>query len=335
MTAEETLHRFDVDTSVTARLDRFLAERLSLSRTTTAALIAEGRVLVNDAPAKKRYVPRVGDRIDVRVPVPRETSLEPEDIDIVVRHDDPYLAVVEKPAGLVVHPAPGHESGTLVNALLFHLDRLSTVGGDTRPGIVHRLDKDTSGLMVVAKSDETHRALAKQLAARDIRRGYVTAVWGHLDEDRVTIDRPIARDPRDRKRMAVVKGGRRAVTHVKLLERWISADLLAIRLQTGRTHQVRVHMQSSGHPVVADPIYSPNWEKGFAGAGARWARELVRHAGRLFLHAAHLSFTHPDTGALLSFSAPLPPDLNGAVEWARKTSSHGDEDHDDVLRDLR
>ncbi len=335
MTTQETLHRVDVDVALTARLDRFLAEHLSLSRTVIAALIAEGRVLVNDAPAKKRYVPRVGDRIDVRVPVPRETSLEPENIDIVVRYEDRYLAVVEKPAGLVVHPAPGHESGTLVNALLFHLDRLSTVGGDTRPGIVHRLDKDTSGLMVVAKSDETHRALAKQLAVRDIRRGYVTAVWGHIDEDRVTIDRPIGRDPRDRKRMAVVKGGRRAVTHVKLLERWIAADLLAIRLQTGRTHQVRVHMQSSGHPVVADPIYSPNWERGFAGAGARWARELVRHAGRLFLHAAHLSFTHPDTGALLSFSAPLPPDLNGAVEWARKTSNPGDEDLDDVLRDLR
>lgn len=321
MTGEETLHRFEIDEPVTARLDRFLAERLSLSRTRTVALIADERVLVNEAPAKKRYVPQPGDRIEVRVPKPRETSLEPENIDITIRHEDSYLAVIEKPAGLVVHPAPGHESGTLVNALLHHLDRLSTLGGDTRPGIVHRLDKDTSGLMLVAKRDATHRALARQLADRDIRRGYVTAVWGHVDEERQTIDKPIGRDPRDRKRMAVVKGGRRAVTHVKLLERWVSADLLAVRLQTGRTHQVRVHMQSCGHPVVADPIYSPNWEKGFAGAGARWANELVRHAGRLFLHAAHLSFTHPDTGAQLSFSAPLPPDLDGAVEWARKTSS--------------
>jgi 23S rRNA pseudouridine1911/1915/1917 synthase len=320
MTPDETLHRFDIDEPVSARLDRFLSERLSLSRTGIAALIAEDRVLVNGASAKKRYVPRPGDVIEVRVPVPTETSLEPEDIPLVIRHDDPHLAVIEKPAGLVVHPAPGHESGTLVNALLHHLDRLSTVGGDTRPGIVHRLDKDTSGLMLVAKQDATHRDLAKALAAREVRRGYVTAVWGHVDEDRFTVDKPIGRDPRERKRMAVVKGGRRAVTHVKLLERWVAADLLAIRLQTGRTHQVRVHMQATGHPVVADPIYSPGWERGFAGAGARWASELVRKAGRLFLHAAHLSFTHPVTGETHSFSAPLPPDLDSAVEWARKTS---------------
>lgn len=300
-----------------------MAESLPLSRTSAASLIRDGRVLVNGAPAKKRYVPQPGDVIEARVPVPRETAIEPEDIDIVIRYDDPYLAVVEKPAGLVVHPAPGHPSGTLVNALLHHLDGLSTVGGDTRPGIVHRLDRDTSGLMVVAKRDTAHRALARQLAAREIRRGYITAVWGHLDEDRMTIDRPIARDPRDRKRMAVVEGGRRAVTHVKSLERWVAADLLAIRLQTGRTHQVRVHMQSTGHPVVADPTYSPGWEKGFAGAGARWAGELAARAGRLFLHAAHLSFTHPETGAKLSFSSDLPADLAGAVEWARETSTPG------------
>lgn len=321
MTQEETKHRFEIDEPVSARLDRFLAERLGVSRTQIATLIAEGRVLVNDETTKKRYVPRPGDRIDVRVPVPRETTLESEDIPLVIRHDDPHLAVIEKPAGLVVHPAPGHPSGTLVNALLHHLDRLSTVGGDTRPGIVHRLDKDTSGLMVVAKTDTAHRALSRALAAREIRRGYVAAVWGHIDEERYTIDRPIGRHPRDRKRMAVREDGRRAVTHVKLLERWIAADLVAIRLQTGRTHQVRVHMQSCGHPVVADPIYSPGWERGFVGAGARWAGQLVHHAGRLFLHAAHLAFIHPETGAQLSFSAPLPPDLEEAVEWARKTSA--------------
>lgn len=320
MTSDETLRRFDVDESGSARLDRFLSDRLPISRTAVVALIAEGRVLVNGASAKKRYVPQAGDRIDVRLPVPRETTLEAENIPLVIRHDDQHLAVVEKPAGLVVHPAPGHESGTLVNALLHHLDRLSSTGGDTRPGIVHRLDKDTSGLMVVAKSDEAHLELSRALAAREIGRGYVTAVWGHVDEERSVIDRPIARDPRDRKRMAVVAGGRRAVTHVKRLERWVAADLLAIRLETGRTHQVRVHMQASGHPVVADPIYSPGWERGFAGAGARWANELVKRAGRLFLHAAHLSFTHPATGEKLSFSAPLPPALDGAVEWARETS---------------
>jgi len=321
MTREETRHRFEIDEPVSARLDRFLAERLEVSRTQAVSLITEGRVLVNEGAAKKHYVPRLGDRIDVCVPVPRETTLEPEDIPLVIRHEDACLAVIEKPAGLVVHPAPGHPSGTLVNALLHRLDRLSSVGGDTRPGIVHRLDKDTSGLMVVAKTDAAHRALSKALAAREIRRGYVAAVWGHLDEERATLDRPIGRDPRDRKRMTVREGGRRAVTHVKLLERWIAADLIAVRLQTGRTHQVRVHTLSIGHPVVADPIYAPGWERGFVGAGARWAGQLVGHAGRLFLHAAHISFTHPETGEHLSFSADLPLDLAGAVEWARRTSA--------------
>lgn len=318
----DTTHRLRIDESVEDRLDRWLADRLSLSRTQVQQLIADGRVTVGDETPQKRYVPRPGDEIVVRVPAPRPTTLEPEDIPITVRYEDEDLAVVEKPAGLVVHPAPGHERGTLVNALLHRLDRLSHVGGDRRPGIVHRLDKDTSGLMVVAKRDEAHRLLSAALARREIRRGYVAAAWGHVDEDRYTIDRPIGRDPHDRKRMAVRREGegRRAVTHVKRLERWIAADLLAIRLQTGRTHQVRVHLRSDGHPVVADPIYAAGWERGFAGAGGRWAAELARRSGRLFLHAAHLSFAHPRTRERLSFSAPLPPDLAGAVEWARETS---------------
>jgi len=317
MTAEETLHRLQVDEPVTERLDRYLADRLGISRTQAADLISSERVLVNGRSAKKRYLPQAGDLIEARVPPPQETTLEAEDIPIVVRYEDDHLAVVEKPSGLVVHPAPGHPSGTLVNALLYRLDRLSTLGGDTRPGIVHRLDRDTSGLMVVAKRDEAHRALQAALAARKIRRGYVAAAWGHLEEDRLEIDRPIGRDPRDRKRMAVREDGRRALTHVKLLERWIGADLLALRLQTGRTHQVRVHLRSIGHPVVADPVYAANWERGFVGATARWAGELARRAGRLFLHAAHLSFIHPSTGERLSFTSPLPADLAGAVEWAR------------------
>lgn len=323
MSAEETLHRIRVEHPVAERLDRHLSDRLDLSRTRAAELISSGLVLVNGQPAKKRYVPQPGDLIEARVPVPPETTLEPEDIPIVVRYDDAHLAVVEKPSGLVVHPAPGHPSGTLVNALLHRLDRLSTLGGDTRPGIVHRLDRDTSGLMIVAKRDEAHRALQAALAARKIRRGYLAAAWGHLDEERQTIDRPIGRDPRDRKRMAVREDGRRAVTHVKVLERWIGADLLALRLQTGRTHQVRVHLRSFGHPVVADPVYAPRWERGFVGATARWAGELSRRAGRLFLHAAHLSFVHPETGERLSFSSPLPPDLAAAAEWARRSADGG------------
>jgi 23S rRNA pseudouridine1911/1915/1917 synthase len=322
--ARDTVHTLGVDeTDVpsTDRLDRFLADRLDLSRTRIARLISDGRVTVNGSEPQKRYRPQPGDRIEVRVPAPRPTSVEPEDIPLEIRYEDDCLAVVEKPYGLVTHPAPGHPSGTLVNALLFHLDRLSTLGGDRRPGIVHRLDKDTSGLMVVAKTDQAHRALSEALARRVIRRGYVTAVWGHVDEERFTVERPIGRDPRDRKRMAVRDDGRRAVTHVKLLERWVAADLVAIRLQTGRTHQVRVHMRATGHPIVADPIYSAGWEKGFLGAGARWAGFLARRADRLFLHAAHLSLDHPMTGERLSFSSELPEPLASTVAWARKTSA--------------
>jgi len=323
--AADTTHRLHIDRPVDDRLDRFLADRLALSRTQVQQLLAEGRITVDGVSPRKRYVPRPGDEIVVRVPAPRPTTLEPENIPITVRYEDDDLAVVEKPAGLVVHPAPGHERGTLVNALLHRLGSLSNVGGDRRPGIVHRLDKDTSGLMVVAKRDETHRLLSAALARREIRRGYVAAAWSHVESERYTIDRPIGRNPRDRKRMAVRPEGegRRAVTHVKRLERWIAADFLAIRLQTGRTHQVRVHLLSDGHPVVADPIYAAGWERGFAGAGGRWAAELARRAGRLFLHAAHLSLAHPHTGERLSFSAPLPPDLDGAVEWARRTSRTG------------
>ncbi len=319
--AGHVLHRFDVEAGEEARLDSFLAERLPLSRTRVVSLIDEGQVSINGRQVAKRTRVRPGDVIVIAVPPERETTLDPEDIPLEVRYEDEHLAVIEKPAGLVVHPAPGHASGTLVNALLHHLDRLSGIGGDTRPGIVHRLDKDTSGLMVVAKRDEAHRMLSAALSRREIRRGYLAAVWGHVDEDRFTVDRPIGRDPRDRKRMTVRHDGRPAVTHVRRLERWVAADLIALRLQTGRTHQVRVHMLSVGHPVVADPIYAVGRERGFGGAGARWAEAFARRAGRLFLHAAHLSFAHPLTGAPLSFSSPLPEPLASAVAWARESSS--------------
>lgn len=318
--ATATRHVIEVDAAGVGRLDRLLSERLELSRTRVVQLIEEGHVHVNGEAPKKRYSPQPGDRIEVDVPPSTPTALEPEDIPIDVRYEDDHLAVIEKPAGLVVHPAPGHASGTLVNALLHHLGSLSTLGGDTRPGIVHRLDKDTSGLMLVAKRDEAHRALSAALAEREIRRGYIAAAWGHLDEAQCTVDRPIGRDPRDRKRMAVHDGGRPAITHFKRLERWNSADLVAVRLQTGRTHQIRVHLTSMGHPVVGDPLYAPNWERGFGGAGGRWAAAFVRRCGRLFLHAAHLEFDHPETGERHAFTSELPDPLGAAVEWARSSS---------------
>lgn len=311
--------RLRVTSPTKDRLDRYLSERLDLSRSQVAALVLEGLVLVNGERSRKSYVPVTGDEIEATLPPRKPTSLGPEPLPIEVRYEDDDLAVVEKPEGMVVHPAPGHESGTLVNALLHHIGHLSTLGGETRPGIVHRLDKGTSGLLVVAKTDRAHAKLSRALSRREVRRGYIAVTWGHLDEERLTIDRPIGRHPRDRKRMAVRDDGRSAITHVKVIEQWPSADLLAIRLQTGRTHQVRVHMESIGHPIAGDPVYAPRWERGFVGAGGRWAEEFVRRAGRLFLHAAHLSFAHPVTGERLSFTSPLPEPLDSAVEWARST----------------
>ena len=313
-------HRLRVGPDADERLDRYVADRLSLSRSHVARLIADGRVRLNGQPVVKSHRPEAGDLIEVTVPPRPRPSLEPEPIpvDVVYRDDD--LVVVDKPAGLVVHPAPGHQSGTLVNALLHHLGTLSSIGGDTRPGIVHRLDRDTSGLMVVARTDAAHRALSRALARREVRRGYLAAAWGHLDRDEFTVDAPIGRDPRQRKRMAVIEGGRRAVTHFRRLERWNSADLVAVRLETGRTHQIRVHLRHRGHPVVCDPIYGPHWERGFVGAGGRWAEELARRAGRLFLHAARLAFRHPRTGERLTFTRELPEPLAGVVEWARASS---------------
>lgn len=309
--------RLRIEGDPSDRLDAYLADRLRISRSRVAELIDRGLVTVDGSPARKSLRLRRGQVVEARIPPPPVISVEPEPIPIEIVYQDEHLAVVDKPAGLVVHPAAGHLSGTLVNALLHHLGPLSSVGAPTRPGIVHRLDKDTSGLMLVARTDESHRELARALATRRVRRGYLAAAWGHLQEGQLTVERPIGRDPKDRKRMSVVPGGRPAVTHIRRLETWRSADLLAIRLHTGRTHQIRVHLLSLGHPLVGDPIYGPGWQRGLLGAGGRWAEELARRTQRLFLHAAHLSFRHPVSGRTLRFSSALPAPLASAVEWAR------------------
>jgi 23S rRNA pseudouridine1911/1915/1917 synthase len=312
--------RLRVDSSTDERLDRWLADRLRLSRTRVAELVEQGAVQVNGLPVAKSYRPRSGDVVEAEIPPPEPLILEPEDLPFGLVYEDADLVVVDKPAGMVVHPAPGHPRGTLVNALLARVGGLSSVGLPFRPGIVHRLDKDTSGLMVVARTDAAHRALAHALALRRIRRGYLAASWGHLDSDERTIDLPLGRDPRHRKRRAVVERGRRAVTHVRRLERWVSADFLAVRLETGRTHQIRVHLRAVGHPVVDDPVYAPGWEKGFLGAGRKWAEELALRTGRMFLHAARLAFRHPRTGEKMTFTSQLPEPLLSAAAWAREAS---------------
>jgi len=317
--AEIVRLRIEADTE--ERLDTLLAERTRLSRSRIAGLIAAGVVQVNDAPASKSYRPRAGDEIRMRIPPPPPIELAAQDLPIDVVYEDEHLVVVDKPHGMVVHPAPGHPDGTVVNALLGRYGDLSPIGLPWRPGIVHRLDRDTSGLMIVARRDQAHQALSAALARREVGRGYLAAVWGRFATGQSTIDRPIARHPKDRKRMAVVEDGRRAVSHVRWLERWPAADLLAVRLETGRTHQIRVHLADTGHPVVGDPIYGPGWERGMTGAGGQWAAGFARRAGRLFLHAARLSFVHPVTGRKLTFTSELPEPLAGALAWARESAS--------------
>ena len=300
------------------RLDRHVAVELETSRSRAASLVEEGRVQVDGRPARKSQHVCAGQRVDARVRPPPPVAAEPEDIPIAVVFEDADLVVVDKPAGLVVHPAPGHPSGTLVNALLHQVGELSGVGGAWRPGIVHRLDRDTSGLMVVAKSERAHRELSRALQERSVGRRYLTALWGRLPDSAATVDRPVGRHPRDRVRMAVVAGGRPAQTRFRVLERWRAACLCEAKLGTGRTHQIRVHAASVGHPVVGDAVYGAARERGFQGPDGQWARALAQRTPRQFLHACRLEFAHPASGAPMAFESPLPPCLERVRLWAAR-----------------
>lgn len=289
------------------RLDAFVAAHAGVSRAAAARSISEGSVRVDGKPASKSL--RVLNGMSIAVSLREsddEAGPEPEDIPVRIVYEDEQLLVVSKPAGLVVHPAPGHASATLVNALLAR-DGAAPAGGDAlRPGIVHRLDAGTSGLMIVAKDEPTHAALTEALAARAVSRVYLALVDGVPDTDTATIDAPIGRSPRDRKKMAVVAGGRPAVTEIKVLEKQGETALVEARPVTGRTHQIRVHLKAAGHPVVGDSVYGRN-------------RKLAAALGldRLFLHALRLSFEHPSTGARIELEDPLPADLQAALEAAR------------------
>jgi 23S rRNA pseudouridine1911/1915/1917 synthase len=300
------------------RLDVYVAGNSDLSRARVQALVADGRVRVDGQVLRKADRLEVGQKIEVRIPPPEKLEAQPEDLDLDVLFEDPSLLVVNKPSGMVTHPAPGHPTGTLVNALLAHTDDLSGIGGKLRPGIVHRLDRYTSGLMVVAKSDQAHHALSEALQRREIKRLYIAASWGHLSESPLEVDAPIGRDPVERLRMAVVKKGRHAVTRFRVVERWIGAELLRVALGTGRTHQIRVHLAHIGHPVVGDAVYGEGWERGIGGKARQWARTLGQKVERQFLHSWRLSFEHPVSGELMRFELPLPPDLQTCAEWARK-----------------
>lgn len=285
------------------RLDVLVAGRLGVSRNRAATLIAQGRVLVDGAREKASFRAEPGAAVEVDVPVPEARPVLAEDIPLAVAYEDADVLVVDKPAGMVVHPAPGNWSGTLVNALRGRGAALSAAGDEARAGIVHRLDKETSGLLLVAKTDRAHHALGAALARREIVRRYAALAWGHLGQDVVTVDRPLGRDPRDRKRMAVVSAGRPARTEFHRLARFDAADLLRAHLFTGRTHQIRVHLASIGHPVVGDDTYG--------GGGGR--RLVSLPPKRHFLHAAWLVFRHPVTGERLDLRSPLPADLRDAL----------------------
>ena len=281
----------------------FIAQRAELSRTQAATLIAQGNVTVSGRREKASYRVQPGDSVRVEIPAVEKRDVFGEDIALRIVYEDEALLVVDKAAGMVVHPAPGNWTGTLVNALLGRGEQSLPPGEDARAGIVHRLDKETSGLLVVAKTERAHRLLSSAIAARRVVRRYATMVWGHLRSDELTIEKPIGRDPRDRKRMAIVIKGRPARTDLLRLARFDAGDLLRAHLHSGRTHQIRVHVASIGHPVMGDDVYGGGGGRRLAGLPSK------RH----FLHAAWLAFNHPVTGKPLDLRSPLPPDLAGAL----------------------
>ncbi|EGG38286.1 pseudouridine synthase, RluA family [Paenibacillus sp. HGF5] len=280
------------------RIDKYITENLGedVSRSQVQLWIADGHVSVNDGPIKSNYKVSQGDRIVLKVPEPSAVEIIPEDIPLEIAFEDGDVIVVNKPRGMVVHPAPGHSSGTLVNALMFHCKDLSGINGELRPGIVHRIDKDTTGLIMAAKNDKAHASLAAQLKEHSVNRRYLALVHGNISHDQGTIDAPIGRDAQDRKLYTVTdRNSKHAVTHFTVVERFGDYSLLELKLETGRTHQIRVHMKYIGHPLVGDPVYGKS--KG------------IKLNGQA-LHAAVLGFVHPSTGEYMEFSAPMPSDMN-------------------------
>ncbi|HTL38222.1 MAG TPA: RluA family pseudouridine synthase [Kofleriaceae bacterium] len=327
MPNQATHHELVVEADPGIRLDLLVATRLGISRNQSATLIANKLVAVNGRFERASYRSALGDRVTVDVPAPTAHDIVGERIPLHVVFEDEDIVVVDKAAGMVVHPAPGNWTGTLVNALVGRGNDLADSGDSDRAGIVHRLDKDTSGLLLVAKTDRAHRVLSRAIADRRIVRRYAALVWGHLDGDRLTVDRPIGRDPRDRKRMAIVNTGRLAKTDFLRLARFDATDLLRAHLHTGRTHQIRVHLSSVGHPVAGDDTY-----------GGGGGRRLIALPGRRhFLHAAWLRFRHPVSGQSMDLRAPLPEDLRRSLAAAaedRSLETHPDPlDHFGFYRD--
>ena len=294
------------------RIDRFLSgEDTGLSRSALQGLVAEGHVLCNGkAPAKSLKL-KTGDIILLEIPDAKPIEAVPQEIPLDIIYEDAHLLVVNKPKGMVVHPAPGNPDGTMVNALLWHCaGRLSGIGGAIRPGIVHRIDKDTSGLLVVAKTDAAHQALTEQMSVHSIHRVYHAVVYGNLKEDTGFVEAPIGRDPKDRKKMAVTQqNSKYAYTGWQVLERFGNFTYIACKLKTGRTHQIRVHMASIGHPLAGDAVYGP--------------KNCIRSLNGQCLHAKELGFVHPATGEWMQFDSSLPDWFQDYLSRLRKESRHG------------
>lgn len=285
------------------RLDVLVAEACDLTRSRVSGLIKEGRVSVSGEPrAKSGYIVRAGESVTLDLPEPAPARAEAQDIDIDILYQDSELAVVFKPSGMVAHPAAGNPDGTLVNALLARLDSLSGIGGELRPGLVHRIDKDTSGLLLIAKNDRAHAALSKQISEHTVERAYWAIVQGRMRELSGEVNAPIGRSPKDRKKMAIVEGGRDAVTHWRADEELTGATLIECALSTGRTHQIRVHMASIGHPVLGDPAYG-------------FKKPAFAVAGGQLLHAYKIGFIHPATGEKMLFSSK--PEAR-FIKWYKK-----------------
>lgn len=288
------------------RIDKALSSLQSeWSRNQLAGWIADGVVKVNNEEVKAKYKVKEGDVIQIDVPEPEPLEVIPEDLQLEIVYEDSDVLVVNKPRGMVVHPAPGHMTGTLVNGLMHHCQDLSGINGVLRPGIVHRIDKDTSGLLMVAKHDVAHQSLVNQLVNKTVTRKYTALVHGHIAHDKGTIDAPIGRDPKDRQKQAIVDNGKHAVTHFQVVERFGDFTLVECRLETGRTHQIRVHMNYIGFPLVGDPKYGP--------------KKTIDFGGQV-LHAGVLGFVHPITNEYLEFEAPIPVDFVNLLSELRKDS---------------
>ena len=303
------------ETDVGMRLDAFLAAHFAVSRSAAERLLGEGSVTVTGGEASKKYRIRGGEEVTLTLPDPAPAEAMPEDIPLDVVYEDADIIVINKPQGMVVHPAAGNETGTLVNALLHRCrGSLSGIGGVERPGIVHRIDKDTSGLLVVAKNDAAHAHLSEQLKAHGVSRIYTAITLGGLREERGTVNAPIGRHPVDRKKMAICRRegeGREAITHYEVSERFTGFTLVRCQLETGRTHQIRVHMASLGHPLLGDPVYGGN--------GSRFEANHRKYFHGQCLHAGELSLTHPRTGERMTFHAPLPEDFQKILTLLRDT----------------